>query len=472
MMNTLFFLVKRNTCCALFLYAWLGFSQLTGAATTGDPDPSFGSQGNFHFNGNAKKVQGIVSEPQGTLLSAVLEYVTVGGNTTFSTVLIRTNLAGSEVKRWTLPSDNYTDTSPISLKRFNGKTYLFVGRRNTAIQPYSYTLYEVDATDSFISRFSYTAQSESVRDFAVAADESSFLAIQAPGANNTSDFKVIHFLANGNVDFSWANNMGGAYVEDWLGKQNIPVAITLDSVGRIIVAGTVETNGGTTAMAALRLLPNGTPDQSFSTAAGGRLYQPFDYYDNNLNQYVKFNYNVGRILVDPRDDIFLIGSYLINGRLQGAVQKIRGVSGLPDNSTIGQGNMDNDNTAFGNAFGGGSYFVLMQGDQSLVHGAFFSNQLIGLLGVNVNNNIYTPFIIRISSANGSLDSSFGVAGRYVYFDPNSTRPSVLTKDQAGRFVFGANESTPPSIAITNARLTAIYDDRIFFSDFEILPTQQ
>ena len=89
-----------------------------------------------------------------------------------------------------------------------------------------------------------------------------------------SEFAVLRYHANGILDSSFAGN-GKAAVS--FGGDDNAYAVSIQSNGKIIVAGTTEPNGNDENFALARLNTNGTLDNSFGT--GGKTITDFGGYD-------------------------------------------------------------------------------------------------------------------------------------------------------------------------------------------------
>ncbi|MFP4296166.1 MAG: hypothetical protein ACLFQH_10130, partial [Halothiobacillaceae bacterium] len=89
--------------------------------------------------------------------------------------------------------------------------------------------------------------------------------------DGTPRFSVLRYLANGNLDTTFATDGKTELVFSTANLEEVAEAVTIDPDGRILIAGHVITSTGEQVPAMIRLLPNGSPDPSFGPNADGRV---------------------------------------------------------------------------------------------------------------------------------------------------------------------------------------------------------
>jgi uncharacterized delta-60 repeat protein len=120
-----------------------------------------------------------------------------------------------------------------------------------------------------------------------------------PGFTFAGDFKLVRYNPDGSLDTSFG--AGGIVTTSFPGQGSYAFALTLQSDGKIIAAGTDFVNFSTndssnTDFALERYNPDGTPDTTFGN--GGQVTTDFD----------GFNDDVFSVLVQPDGEIIAVGS--------------------------------------------------------------------------------------------------------------------------------------------------------------------
>lgn len=123
----------------------------------------------------------------------------------------------------------------------------------------------------------------------------------------TADFAVAALHADGTFDVGFGSD--GRVTID-LGAEDGAFAMTMDAAGRLVLGG-VSIVGGSADIAALRLLPDGTPDASFGD--GGGVIVGFDLVDPPEDTDL-----ARAVLVQPDGSIVLAGAAVVGGVPQGA----------------------------------------------------------------------------------------------------------------------------------------------------------
>jgi len=202
------------------------------------------------------------------------------------------------------------------------------------------------------------------------------------------DFKVVRYNPDGSLDSSFGN--GGIVTTTFPGQGSYAFAVALQPDGKIIAAGTDFVNfssddSSNTDFALERYNPDGTPDTTFS--GDGQVTTDFD----------GFNDDAFSILVQPDGKLVAVGSaknpvnfydfaaarYLSNGTIDttfGVAGKVR--------TDFGDHNFDQARSA------------ALQSDGKIVAAGFAISQ----------NGLVQNFAVARYSSNGVLDTSFSTDG--------------------------------------------------------------
>jgi len=213
----------------------------------------------------------------------------------------------------------------------------------------------------------------------------SAMALQSDGkivmvGGTFTDFVLARFNADGSLDTSFGS--GGKLTTDMVaGEQEEALAVAVQADGKIVVAGFTGTAGpgGPQNFALARYLTNGTLDSAFGT--GGRIVTGVPG-------------NAFALAIQPD------GRIVVGGRVGEDIQLARfNASGTLDSSFGGNGiAVALDIAGAGDA---AANLVLLPNGSIVVSG----NSTIG--GGN------TPTVLARYLANGTLDSSFGTAGKVI-----------------------------------------------------------
>jgi uncharacterized delta-60 repeat protein len=202
------------------------------------------------------------------------------------------------------------------------------------------------------------------------------------------DFKLVRYNPNGSLDTSFGN--GGIVTTSFPGQGSYAFAVALQPDGKIIAAGTDFVNfsqkdSSNTDFALARYNPDGSPDMTFS--GDGQVATDFD----------GFNDDAFSILLQPDGKLVAVGSaknpanfydfaatrYLSNGTIDttfGVAGKVR--------TDFGDHNFDQARSA------------VLQGDGKIVAGGFAISQ----------NGLVQNFAVARYNSNGILDASFSADG--------------------------------------------------------------
>ena len=151
----------------------------------------------------------------------------------------------------------------------------------------------------------------SVADMTIDAQGRIIVVGSTPGALGQSDFGVVRFKPDGSDDTSFAGDGGTGVAFDFdaaNGRVNdVPGSVTTAPDGSVFVAGVIQdfiSGHSTTLVGAVKLKPDGTPDEDFGTVAGGLAYFCGVVCENVLH--------VARIVYDaPRDRIVIGGDFQV-----------------------------------------------------------------------------------------------------------------------------------------------------------------
>jgi uncharacterized delta-60 repeat protein len=225
-----------------------------------------------------------------------------------------------------------------------------------------------------------------ITDNASRNDQLNALAAQVDGkilvaGSSSRDVALVRYNPNGSLDTTFGT--AGIVTTDIDGKIDEAKALAIQSDGKIVVAGNSE-NVSTSEFVVLRFLANGQPDLSFGTA--GKVRTKIDPFLNSLSA----------MTLQADSKILLAGMTgsnsgdfaLLRFNPDGSLDASFGNAGTVT-TDIGTGSQD-----FANAIG-------LQADGKIVLAGQTSNQ-VGL-----------DFALARYNPNGSLDSSFGSAGKVI-----------------------------------------------------------
>jgi uncharacterized delta-60 repeat protein len=236
------------------------------------------------------------------------------------------------------------------------------------------------------------------------------------------DFGVARLLENGAPDTSF-NSTGLVQVGFDLGGANADTAsaIAIDSLGRIVVAGTVQiSNFGDTDFGVIRLIDKGTLDGSFSD--DGRATVEFDLGGTNAD-------TAAALAIDSQNRVVVVGSATVGG----AGDIDLGVARFLANGVLDPSFDTDGKIFFGFDLGGG-----MQDKAVGVAIEPRTGDLVIAATVDTISVGDTDYGVARLTADGSLDPSFSEDGRAVVaFDrggANADAAAGIAFDAAGRIV--------------------------------------
>lgn len=247
-------------------------------------------------------------------------------------------------------------------------------------------------------------------DFDGGGDNCTGIALQADGrivvagytqspTTQGAEFAIARLKPDGSLDTSFGAGTGKVVVGFDLGgnKNDTAQALAIQSDGRIVVAGTVDTASNGTDFAVLRLLPDGTRDATFNLT--GKVTFGFDFAGGTRNDAVN------AVAIDGSGRIVL-----------GGVAD-HGTAPTPSNDfalarLLANGQLDADFDADGRATV--AFNLGASGDDQLFALAIQADGRIVAAGA-VDTSLgsegnYDTAVARVLP-NGALDASFGIGGK-------------------------------------------------------------
>lgn len=252
-----------------------------------------------------------------------------------------------------------------------------------------------------------------------------------------------------------ANNVtfAGGQIVRFAGGSSAAAAVRVLPDGRIVAAGEVASNS----IGVARLHADGTPDVSFGLGTAktvlnwnlGTLEHP-----NYLNQAALKIDRAGRILIATT------GAQISGGVTHHGIAVVRLLSNGVQDASFGDGGVAYQSFADFCTGGGGAEAHALALDSA--------GRILVAGQCQIGQNYF--LLTRLFGDDGSLDTSFGIAGHsYGYFSASSTsdRAFDLTLDHGGRpIVVGDSYPYGGKEQAGVARLTY---DLIYSSDFETAP---
>lgn len=219
--------------------------------------------------------------------------------------------------------------------------------------------------------------------------------------NGKRDVAVVRYTATGSLDTSFGT--GGKVTTDCGGDDDEGKSITIDSSGRIVVAGTATINGKRD-FAVVRYKVDGSLDTSFGT--GGKITTDCGGGDDD-----------GKSLkIDVSGNILVAGTAVINGKRDFTIVRYKA-----------DGSLD---TSFGT---GGKVTIDCGGDDDARTIEIDGSGKI-LIGGSININGSTDSAIVRLNANGTLDTSFGVGGKLIKDYGGNDEINSIAIDASGQLV--------------------------------------
>jgi uncharacterized delta-60 repeat protein len=244
----------------------------------------------------------------------------------------------------------------------------------------------------------------------------------APTGTAAADFAVARLNTDGTLDTTFGGGSGRVTIGFDLGDSNTDVAAmgVMQSDNKIILGGIVETVGGFD-FGAVRLLQDGSRDTSFGSA--GRATVDFNGDASSLDQ-------ADSVLLDSQGRIILTGIASVSGGSDFALARL-----LPNGTLDVNFNGDGKATIpfnLGNTNSDISYRAILTHDQKIV--------MVGAADTGISPTANNDVAIARVLPNGSLDTSFGDAGKLVVsFDlvPNANDVATAVVETAnGSLIVG------------------------------------
>jgi len=202
-----------------------------------------------------------------------------------------------------------------------------------------------------------------------------------PATGPGSDFALVRYESTGRIDRRFGDN--GRVLTDFTGTGSTDqaFAVAIDSIGRIVVAGSSSNVGVDFAVA--RYNPDGTPDNTFN--ATGKVLTNFGRDDSAT-----------AVAIDSNDKIVVAGSSNTGGTYDFAVVRYN-VDGTLDTTFNGTGRVLTD---VGIASGDFGTAAVIQADGKIVVG-----------GLSDASGIPYDFSLVRYNPNGTLDLTFNTTGK-------------------------------------------------------------
>jgi uncharacterized delta-60 repeat protein len=205
-----------------------------------------------------------------------------------------------------------------------------------------------------------------------------------PGDSSNTDFALARYNPDGTLDTSFGS--GGTVTSDFVGAEDDAFSILVQPDGKIIAVGSANSPVDYYNFAAARYLANGTLDSAFGT--GGKVQT--DFGDHNFDR--------ARSAALQSDGKIVAAGFAIsqNGLVQNFAVARYSSNGILDTSFSTDGMMQID---FGSCCQSASK-VLLQRDGKII-----------TVGYANTESSDSDFLLARLNPNGSLDTTFGVAGK-------------------------------------------------------------
>ncbi|HEY0731370.1 MAG TPA: T9SS type A sorting domain-containing protein, partial [Chitinophagaceae bacterium] len=198
------------------------------------------------------------------------------------------------------------------------------------------------------------------------------------------DFAMIRFKTDGSVDAAFGNN--GVVTTDFSGYEDAATSITIQTGGKIILAGKAMNAGGTSDFAVARYGGTGAPDQGFGT--NGKVVVDFNSNDDGASSVaVQAD---GKIVVAGWETV-VNGSTYTNFALARFTSK-----GKPDLDFGNQGKVTTDFDGYDDAVTG----LAIQNDGKIIAAGYTEKR-------PASTGPQTDFAIARYDINGAPDTTFG-----------------------------------------------------------------
>lgn len=369
------------------------------------------------LNGTVDFGIGATSVSTGTVIDAtgkivVGGYVNLSGSTTSDFTLVRYNtdrtidttfgIGGKIVADFGGDDKGYGVAIDAQGRLFIAGSTIVSGKTSVALM-----CYKADGTLDT----TFGAGGKLITDFGGSSENQGYsLKIDASGKvliagstviNGKRDVAVVRYTATGLLDTSFGAN--GQVTTDCGGDDDEGKSITIDSSGRIVVAGTAVINGKRD-FTVIRYTANGSLDTSFGS--GGKVTTDCGGNDDE-----------GKSLkIDVSGNILVAGTAIINGQRDFTIVRYKA-----------DGSLD---TSFGT---GGKVTIDCGGDDDARTMTIDSSGKI-LIGGSIKINGGTDSVIIRLNVDGSLDTSFGVSGKLIKDYGGNDEINSITLDASGQLV--------------------------------------
>lgn len=248
--------------------------------------------------------------------------------------------------------------------------------------------------------------------------------------------------AAGTLDGDFADN-GRRIVFFDGGGNNMDDALAMDvtSNGTVVLAGTERVDATHDCIAVVRLLPNGSPDTTFS--GDGRFAQP--------SLCTNASYRIAAVKIDSSNRVVFAGSYTpdSNGQSQYIVGRIK-ADGSALDDTFGVTGVTTP--SLGGYTYAGANAIALQGDGKIVTAGYATVNFVGSL---------TGFAIARQNADGTSDTGFNGNGYQIYSwgtstsDPlNDVANAMIVQGDGKIVVAGTSQQTATGADFGVIRLNA------------------
>jgi len=204
------------------------------------------------------------------------------------------------------------------------------------------------------------------------------------GDQSDTDFVLVRYNRNGSLDTTFGN--GGVVSTDFFGKEDDAFSVLLQPDGKIVAVGSANDPASYYDFAAVRYLNNGTIDETFGTSGTVTT----DFGDQNFDR-------ARSAVLLPNGKIIAAGFAISQG---GGVQNFAVArytkDGVLDNGFSNDGKQQ---ITFDNCCQSANQ-VLLQPDGKII-----------TVGYANTEDSDSDFLLARLNPNGSLDSTFGVAGK-------------------------------------------------------------